>query len=99
MRGLDVSGEAERPRDSMWTGLRMDDENTYDTKQVSESTGIKRHVIHYWTSQFSQLSPERNDKDELIFAKKDVALLVRLRRLIYDMGYTIEGAKKRLADE
>ncbi len=70
----------------------------YRIGEVSSITGVEPHVLRYWESEFPQIRPKRVARQRL-FRKKDVELIVRIRKLLYEEGFTINGAKKQLARE
>ncbi len=70
----------------------------YRIGEVSSITGVEPHVLRYWESEFPQIRPKRVARQRL-FRKKDVDLIIRIRKLLYEEGFTINGAKKQLARE
>jgi len=70
----------------------------YKIGEVSRITGVEPHVLRYWESEFPQIKPRRVARQRL-FRKKDVELIVRIRELLHEEGFTINGAKKQLARE
>ena len=70
----------------------------YKIGEVSRITGVEPHVLRYWESEFPQIKPRRVARQRL-FRKRDVELIVRIRELLHEEGFTINGAKKQLARE
>ena len=70
----------------------------YKIGEVSRLTGVEPHVLRYWESEFSQIKPRRVARQRL-FRKKDLELIIRIRELLYQEGFTINGAKKQLVRE
>jgi DNA-binding transcriptional MerR regulator len=66
--------------------------------EVSQIVGVEPYVLRYWESEFRGLSPKKSNSGQREFRKKDVELLLRIRELLYDRKFTIEGARKVLAD-
>jgi DNA-binding transcriptional MerR regulator len=66
--------------------------------EVSQIVGVEPYVLRYWESEFRGLSPKKSSSGQRMFRKKDVELLLRIRNLLYDRKYTIEGARKVIAD-
>lgn len=66
--------------------------------EVSQIVGVEPYVLRYWESEFRGLSPKKSSSGQRMFRKKDVELLLRIRHLLYDRKYTIEGARKVIAD-
>jgi DNA-binding transcriptional MerR regulator len=69
----------------------------YRIGDVSEITGIKPHVLRYWESEFSGLRPRKNHAGQRIYERRDVELVLEIKKLLYEQRYTISGAKKLLA--
>lgn len=71
----------------------------YKIGEVCEICRIEPHVLRYWESEFSLLSPNKNRAGQRTYSKKDVEVIESIKRLLYDEGYTIAGANKRLTQE
>ena len=68
----------------------------YKIGEVCEIVGVEPHVLRYWESEFSRLSPPKNKSGQRTYRPKDIVLLLQIRKLLYDDGFTIAGAKKQL---
>ena len=66
-------------------------------REVSKLTNTKAYVLRYWESEFPTLNPERKSGQRL-YRRKDVETVFRIKRLLYDEGYRIDGAKRRLRE-
>jgi DNA-binding transcriptional MerR regulator len=66
--------------------------------EVSQIVGVEPYVLRYWESEFRGLSPKKSSSGQRMFRKKDVELLLRIRELLYDRKFTIDGARKVLAE-
>jgi DNA-binding transcriptional MerR regulator len=66
--------------------------------EVSQIVGVEPYVLRYWESEFRGLAPKKSSSGQRMFRKKDVELLLRIRHLLYERKFTIEGARKVLAD-
>lgn len=64
--------------------------------EVSQLVGVKEYVLRYWESEFPGLSPRKSSTGQRMFRRKDVELLLRIKHLLYDQKFTIEGARKAL---
>lgn len=64
--------------------------------EVSQLVGVEAHVLRYWESEFPGLSPRKSETGQRMFRRKDVELLLRIKHLLYDQKFTIEGARKAL---
>lgn len=67
--------------------------------EVSAETGVPQHVLRFWEAKFSQLRPLKRGGGRRYYRPEDVALLMRIRRLLHDEGYTIKGVQKVLRDK
>src|SRR5215211_3635631 len=66
--------------------------------EVSEIVGVKTHVLRYWESEFVGVKPMKTRGAHRMYRRSDVELLCLIRRLLYEEGFTIPGAKKRVAE-
>lgn len=64
--------------------------------EVGRLCRLKPHVLRYWEQEFTQLSPNKRRGNRRYYQHKDVLLVRRIRQLLYDEGYTIEGARQQL---
>jgi DNA-binding transcriptional MerR regulator len=76
---------------------RLPDKLFYRIGDVSEITGIKPHILRYWEAEFSVLHPRKNDAGQRVYERRDVELVIEIKKLLYEQRYTISGAKKFLA--
>ncbi|TSE23930.1 MULTISPECIES: MerR family transcriptional regulator [Tepidimonas] len=66
--------------------------------EVSELCGVKPHVLRYWEQEFTQLRPMKRRGNRRYYQHHEVLMIRRIRELLYDEGFTIQGARNRLAD-
>ena len=66
--------------------------------EVSELCALKPYVLRYWEQEFSQLKPMKRRGNRRYYQHHEVLLIRRIRELLYDQGFTISGARNRLAD-
>ncbi|MGD9308154.1 MAG: MerR family transcriptional regulator [Desulfosarcina sp.] len=64
--------------------------------EVSHIAGVAPHVLRFWETEFKQIKPKRTDAGQRLYRKQDVALLLRIKHLLYDRKFTIEGARQYL---
>ena len=67
--------------------------------EVSELLGVEAYVLRYWESEFPVLSPKKSGTGHRLYRRKDVELLLRIKHLLYDKRFTIEGARQSLHAE
>jgi DNA-binding transcriptional MerR regulator len=67
--------------------------------EVSELLGVEPYVLRYWESEFPVLSPKKSGTGHRLYRRKDVELLLRIKHLLYEKRFTIEGARQSLQAE
>ena len=67
--------------------------------EVSELLGVEPYVLRYWETEFPVLSPKKSGTGHRLYRRKDVELLLRIKQLLYEKRYTIEGARQALQKE
>ena len=68
----------------------------YKIREVSEIVGVEAHVLRFWETEFSALNPPKNRNGQRTYRPKDIVLILEIRKLLYEDGYTIAGARKRM---
>src|SRR5246500_84423 len=64
--------------------------------EVSELLGVEAYVLRYWETEFAVLSPKKSGTGHRLYRRKDVELLLRIKHLLYEKRFTIEGARQSL---
>lgn len=78
--------------------MQIPDEKRYfRIGEVSRIIGVEPYVLRYWESEFPQIRPGRADSNQRTYQKKDLAIILEIKRLLYEEKMTLEGAKRRLA--
>lgn len=77
-------------------GPEIPDKLYFRIGEVSRLAGIKPYVLRFWETEFSSLGPKKSGKGHRLYRRKDVELVLEIKRLLYDKRYTIEGARKHL---
>jgi DNA-binding transcriptional MerR regulator len=65
--------------------------------EVSQLCGVKPHVLRYWEQEFTQLKPVKRRGNRRYYQRHEVLLIRRIRSLLYEQGFTISGARQKLA--
>jgi DNA-binding transcriptional MerR regulator len=68
----------------------------YKIGEVCEIVGVPAHVLRFWETEFPALAPPKSRSGHRTYRPRDIELLLEIRRLLYDEGFTIAGARKRL---
>jgi DNA-binding transcriptional MerR regulator len=71
----------------------------YKSSEVCEYTKTQPYVLRFWESEFPQLSPARGRGGQPVYRRTDIDLILRIKQLLYDEEYTIDGARQRLEQE
>ena len=64
--------------------------------EVSDLCGVKPHVLRYWEQEFAQLKPVKRRGNRRYYQHHEVLLIRRIRELLYEQGFTINGARNKL---
>jgi len=72
------------------------DKNLYRIGEVSRITDTKPFVLRYWETEFPMLRPVKSPSGHRLYRRKDVDTVLLIKRLLYDEGFTIAGARRHL---
>jgi DNA-binding transcriptional MerR regulator len=67
--------------------------------EVSELASLPTYVLRFWETEFPQLKPTKSSTGQRMYRRKDVEYVMRIRRLLYEDGFTIAGAREKLREE
>src|SRR5437763_13261815 len=67
--------------------------------EVSDLLGVEPYVLRYWETEFPLLTPKKSGTGHRLYRRKDVELLLRIKHLLYEKRFTIEGARQTLQSE
>ena len=76
--------------------LQIPDKLYFKIGEVAELTGVKPHVLRYWEAEIASIRPTKNRHQQRLYRQRDIELILRLKDLLYNQGYTIAGARKFL---
>lgn len=65
---------------------------------VAELIGVKPYVLRYWETEFPSISPQKSSSGQRVYKRGDVETLAKIKKLLYEERYSIEGARKRLKE-
>jgi DNA-binding transcriptional MerR regulator len=71
----------------------------YSISEVSRLSGIEPYVLRYWEAEFDELKPQKNRAGNRVYSNKDIKFILRIKELLREKRYTIEGAKHILKSE
>jgi DNA-binding transcriptional MerR regulator len=66
--------------------------------EVSDITGVPPYVLRYWESEFPALQPRKSGGGQRLYRKRDVLMVLDIRKLLYQERYTVAGARRRLTE-
>src|ERR1700691_4570604 len=84
---------------ALQTAPEIRDKLYFKIGEVSDLLGVEPYVLRYWESEFAALSPKKSGTGHRLYRRKDVELLLRIKHLLYDRKFTIEGARQTLQQE
>ena len=71
----------------------------YKIGEACRAVDIQPYVLRYWETEFPALAPDKSSSGQRVYTEEEITLIRRIKELLYDEGYTIAGAKKRLETE
>jgi len=77
---------------------RLPEKIYFKIGEVSEIVAVEPYVLRYWETEFELLKPSKAPSKHRLYKKRDVELLLEIKRLLYTEGFTIEGARKKLRE-
>ncbi len=66
--------------------------------EVAQVAQVEQHVLRYWEEEFDTLKPEKNRAGQRLYKRKDVEMILEIKRLLYEEKFTIAGAKQKLRE-
>lgn len=64
--------------------------------EVSDIAGVPAYVLRFWESEFKRIRPKRTESGQRLYRKTDIELILKIKHLLYDKKFTIQGAKGHL---
>ncbi|HLG22989.1 MAG TPA: MerR family transcriptional regulator [Candidatus Manganitrophaceae bacterium] len=75
----------------------MPDKLFYKIGEVGRITGLPPYVLRFWETEFPSLHPKKSKGKQRIYTQKEIDLALQIKKMLYQEGMTIAGAKKRLS--
>ena len=72
------------------------DKMFYKIREVSQMTGLEAYVLRYWETEFPVLRPRKSKGGQRVYERKDIDTILKIKQMLYEEGFTIDGARKRL---
>lgn len=76
----------------------LSEKTYYRIGEVAKITRVKPYVLRFWESEFNVISPPKSRSKQRMYRKKDIETILNIKDLLYRQGFTIKGARARLAD-
>jgi len=70
----------------------------YKIGEVSRLAGVEPYILRYWESEFPGLAPKKNRGGQRVYLQKDLETVLLIKRMLHEEGFTIAGARKKLAE-
>ena len=70
----------------------------YRIGEVAKKVGVDAHVLRYWESEF-KMKPHRSNSGQRLYRRNELTLFMKIKRLVYDEGYTISGARRAMTGD
>ena len=80
------------------TAADLPDRRYFRIGEVATLLGVKPYVLRYWETEFPQVRPQKSRSGQRLYRRREVEVLLDIRALLYDRGYTIAGARKALRE-
>jgi len=74
----------------------LSDKLFFSIREVSDVCGVEPHVLRYWETEFKHIKPVKKSGNRRFYRHRDVYAVLQIKHLLYDLNFTIRGAKKRL---
>ena len=90
---------ARRKMQSVKTPVSIPDKLYFRIGDVARLCSLPAYVLRFWETEFPQLKPHKGGSGQRLYRKRDVEIVLEIKRLLYDEGFTIAGARKTLAEK
>ncbi|PIP01769.1 MAG: MerR family transcriptional regulator [Zetaproteobacteria bacterium CG12_big_fil_rev_8_21_14_0_65_54_13] len=74
----------------------LPDKLFFSIREVSDVCGVEPHVLRYWETEFKHIKPVKRTGNRRFYRHRDVYAVLQIKHLLYDLNFTIRGAKKRM---
>lgn len=75
---------------------KIPDKLAFKIGEVADIAGVKTYVLRYWETEFEQLHPQKSAKNQRVYLKRDVEMVLMIKKLLYRDRFSIEGARVAL---
>jgi len=85
-------------RENIRLPLPLPDKLFYKIGEVSKLAGVEPYVLRYWETEFPFLKPRKNKSGQRVYIKKDLELVIQVKKMLYQDRFTIEGVRKKIGE-
>ena len=79
--------------------MAAEEEKRFKIGEVCRMAGVQPYVLRYWETEFPPLAPGKTGGGQRLYTQREIDIILRIKSLLYDEGFTIAGAKKKLEAE
>ena len=79
--------------------FKVPEKHTFKIGEVCEMLQVETHTLRYWEMEFEDLNPQKNAMGQRVYRARDIEIVYLIKKLLYEEGYTIAGARKQLKRE
>jgi DNA-binding transcriptional MerR regulator len=83
-------------KEDAYGAVEIPDKFYFKIGEVSQLADVPPYVLRFWETEFKQIKPKRTEAGQRLYRKQDVLLILRIKKLLYDRKFTIEGARQHL---
>lgn len=77
---------------------RIPEKLFYKIGEVSRITGVEPYVLRYWETEFPFLRPRKTASGQRVYSRKDLEMVLQIKKMLYEERYTIEGVRKKFGE-
>ncbi len=78
--------------------ITLTEKRYFTISEASELCGVEPHVLRFWEQEFPQLKPHKRTGNHRYYQQQDIIIANEIRRLLYEKGFTIKGARQELSE-
>jgi DNA-binding transcriptional MerR regulator len=93
-----ANGQSNEPVSMTQVELLPEGKLYYRIGEVAKITGVKPHVLRYWETEFRWMAPPKSRSKQRLYRRKDIEMILVIKRLLYEERYTIAGARQQLRE-
>jgi len=80
-------------------GIEIPEKSFFKIGEVARLLRVPAHTLRYWETEFPTLQPTKDEAGRRVYHQQDVDMVFRIKRLLYDEGFTIAGARRHLREK